>query len=419
MSAKRRIVAADAPLPAVVFGAFDRHNLGDLLLAHVAQALLGDRELVFAGLADRDLRPLGGHRVHALAALAARWRHGPALLWHAGGELLGCRAWQAALMLMDPAEAPAAAAYWQRRAVARTAWARRMLGTGARTPYAVARERFPAAVRIVHAGVGGVALARAPQPVQAELRATLGSADAVAVRDERTLAWMQSQRIAARLVPDPAVLVGELFGRRIAWHAARGEPARLRAAFPRGWIVLQCSADFGDDATLDTLAAALAPAAAAHGLGIVPFLAGTAPWHDDAGVLRRLAARLATRGVHLVESRQLWDLCAVVAGARACVASSLHARLVAAAHARPRITLAPPAREGALKQRAVIGAWDAAPLPGAPMPGVVGVGALAPALDGLLARDTPLRRAADAARAAALAARCRRDLESLLTDADR
>lgn len=295
-----------------------------------------------------------------------------------------------------------------------------MLGTVARTPYAVARERFPAAVRIVHAGVGGVALARAPQAVQAELRATLGSADAVAVRDARTLAWMRSQRIAASLVPDPAVLVAELFGRRIAWHAARGEPARLRAAFPRGWIALQCSAVFGDDATLDTLAAALAPAAAAHGLGIAPFLAGTAPWHDDAGVLRRLAARLATRGVHVVESRQLWDLCAVVAGARACVASSLHARLVAAAHARPRITLAPPARgEGARKQRAVIGAWDAAPLPGGPMQGVVGVGALAPALDGLLAHDTPLRRAADAARAAALVARCRRELEALLADEGR
>lgn len=409
-----------AELPAVVFGAFDRHNLGDLLLAHVAEALLAGRRIVFAGLADRDLRPFGGHRVHALPALAARWQHGPALLWHAGGELLGCRAWQAALMLMDPAEAPAAAAYWRHRPAARAAWARRMLDTGARVPYALARGRFPAAARIVHAGVGGVELARAPAALQAELRSTLADADAVAVRDARTLAWMRAQRLSARLVPDPALLTATLFDRRIARHAARGEPARLRAAFPQGWIALQCSAVFGDDATLDALAAAVAPAARASALGVALLRAGAAPWHDDAAVLRRLAARLGPRGVHVVESLHLWDLCAVVAGARAVAASSLHARLVAAAFARERITLAPPTRgDPAPKHGAVISAWDADDLPGGPMPGVVRVAELAEAMAGALARESPVRRAADRERAAALAAHCRRELDALLDCARR
>lgn len=379
--------------------------------------MLAGRQIVFAGLADRDLRPLGGHRVHALPSLAARWRHGPALLWHAGGELLGCRAWQAALMLMDAAEAPAAAAYWRHRPVARAAWARRVLGTGARVPYAVARDRFPAAVRIVHAGVGGVELARTPPAVQAELRATLTDADAVAVRDARTLAWTRAQRLPARLVPDPARLAATLFARRIASHASRGEPARLRAAFPHGWIALQCSAVFGDDATLEALAAAVAPAAREHALGVALLRAGAAPWHDDPDVLRRLEARLGRRGVHVVESLHLWDLCAVVAGARAVVASSLHLRLVAAAFARARITLAPPGHgDAARKHRAVIAAWDAHELPGGAMPGVVPVPVLAPALAGLLARESPPRRGADRQRAAALAARCRRDLEALRDD---
>ncbi|NWG74557.1 MAG: polysaccharide pyruvyl transferase family protein, partial [Rubrivivax sp.] len=43
-----------APSPVVVFGAFDRHNLGDLLFAHLAQALLPGEELIVAGLASRD-----------------------------------------------------------------------------------------------------------------------------------------------------------------------------------------------------------------------------------------------------------------------------------------------------------------------------------------------------------------------------
>lgn len=154
----------------------------------------------------------------------------------------------------------------------------------------------------------------APPALQVELRSTL--ADAVAVRDARTLAWMRVRHLPAQLVPDPALLVATLFGRRIARHAARGEPAQLRAAFPQGWIALQCSAVFGDDATLDTLAAAIAPAAHANALGVAMLRAGAAPWHDDAGVLHRLAARLGTRGVRVVDSLHLWDLCAVVAGAR-------------------------------------------------------------------------------------------------------
>lgn len=41
----------------IVFGAFDRHNLGDLLFAHVAAALLPrDETVVFAGLAARVTR---------------------------------------------------------------------------------------------------------------------------------------------------------------------------------------------------------------------------------------------------------------------------------------------------------------------------------------------------------------------------
>lgn len=48
--------------PLIFFGAFDRHNLGDLLLGKVAQALRFPRPVVFAGLAARDLTLLGGGR---------------------------------------------------------------------------------------------------------------------------------------------------------------------------------------------------------------------------------------------------------------------------------------------------------------------------------------------------------------------
>ena len=90
--------------PTILLGAFDRHNFGDLLFPHIAAALLPGRRLIFAGLAERDLRPFGGHRTHALARLAAEFGNAPVRLIHVGGEILTCEAWHAALML-QPADA--------------------------------------------------------------------------------------------------------------------------------------------------------------------------------------------------------------------------------------------------------------------------------------------------------------------------
>lgn len=47
-------------IPTLLFGAFDRHNFGDLLFAHIAATLLDGRPLLFAGLLARDLRAHGG-----------------------------------------------------------------------------------------------------------------------------------------------------------------------------------------------------------------------------------------------------------------------------------------------------------------------------------------------------------------------
>ncbi|MGB9129501.1 MAG: polysaccharide pyruvyl transferase family protein, partial [Thiobacillus sp.] len=71
--------------PPVLFGAFDRHNFGDLLFPHLLAALLPGRAFECCGLAERDLRAFGGHRVTPLPAR-------PTQLIHAGGELLTCTA---------------------------------------------------------------------------------------------------------------------------------------------------------------------------------------------------------------------------------------------------------------------------------------------------------------------------------------
>ena len=132
----RRCDAVAASRPLILFGAFDRHNLGDLLLGRIAAELaarrLPGREVRFAGLATTDLRADGGAHVQALAEVAAEWNPAhhegapasapasPPALLQVGGEILGCSAWEAAVMLLDPAgadttvtRAPLTYAAWQ------------------------------------------------------------------------------------------------------------------------------------------------------------------------------------------------------------------------------------------------------------------------------------------------------------------
>jgi hypothetical protein len=329
--------------PVVLFGPFDRHNLGDLLFPHVAAALLPGRTLRFAGLAARDLRPQGGHAVRALAELTADQDERPAALIHVGGEILTCTAWEAAVMLLPPEQVDAAVAYLDARPHAKRRWARALLGVPDRAPYMAARALLPRVTTVVYAAVGGVALDACTPAMRSEVIDKLKGADALAVRDRRTRAHLEAEGVAARLIPDPAVMVAELFGAPIRKHGGAGEPREVLRRFPHGYIAVQLSADFGDDQTLNAVAAQLDAIAPATGLGVVLFRAGAAPWHDDLGCYRRIVSRMRTAAVCVFQSLDIWDICALIAASSVYCGSSLHGRIVATAFARPRVSVRSPA----------------------------------------------------------------------------
>lgn len=359
----------DARPPLILFGAFDRHNLGDLLLGRIAAALAArfapGRPLRWAGLAARDLRAAGGARVRRLEAIADRIRHehrrqparaAPDLL-QVGGEILGCGAWEAAVMLARPAQADALIAAHDRDLEGRDAWARQHLGITRHLPYLAPETLFPAGLRIAHAGTGGVGFAHLPAAWRDEAITALRAAAVLHVRDRDSRRALAAAGIDARLAPDPAVLVARVLGSEIAREAARGEAARVSARFPAGWIAVQLGAESGDDLSLGALAAALDRLQRDSGWGVVLFCAGRAPWHDAPEVLHRLRARLhAPRHCIVTATRHVLQLCALVAGAELCLSTSLHVRIVAGAFARPAASLMQGSAQGE-KVRAYLHTW--------------------------------------------------------------
>lgn len=393
-------VEMSAAIPLILYGAFDRHNFGDLLFAHVAAALLSERNLVFAGVAARDLRRDGGHRVQALADLAARWRDCPVNLIHAGGELLTCDTWEAAVMTLPPQEALDVILRFDGHPREAMEWAQHRLGIAALAPYTVQRALFPQAKAVIYNAVGGVDLATRDPAFRAEVLANLKAADVVGVRDKVTQAQLQASGIPARLMPDPAVLVAELFGEGI--RRRTGKPAEVRRAFPQGYLAVQFSTEFGDDATLQRIAEQLDALASETGFGIAFFRAGAAPWHDDMDCFARTVARMKNRTVRLFTSLDIWDICALIAGSRGYLGSSLHGRIVAMAFGLPRLNLMLAGAHA--KQLAFAATWE-----NPEMVGCVQVQGIAQGMRAALESDAESRRR----KARELATHYRRAFETL------
>lgn len=354
---------APSAIPTILFGAFDRHNFGDLLFPHIVTAALNIKNPVYVGLAARDLRAYGGYRTKALAQLAAGWAEYPVHIIHAGGELLTCGAWEAAVMLLPPERAHDAVARLEADVLGRLDWAHKQLGIPALAPYTLPRRLFPRAATVAYHAVGGVEFDACSPAMRAEVLGNLKAADVVSVRDKHTQSRLTAAGVVVPLAPDPAVMVAELFGTVIEKHAQTGEVAQMRAAFPRGYITVQFSADFDDGVTLSQIADQLDQIATASGCGVVLFRAGAAPWHDDLMCLRRTASYMHTP-VKIFLSLDIWDICAVIAKGCAYAGSSLHGRIVAMAFALPRVNLCHPILGSAYsKQAAFAATWESVDMP--------------------------------------------------------
>ena len=299
--------------PPLFFGAFDRHNFGDILLGHMAVRDAGVAAPRCAGLAERDLSACGGFRVGPVDAITT-----PVTLVHVGGELLDCDAAEAAWMLGD------SALRWPRQA-----------------PYVIPRNQLPRGSRVVFRALGGVGLAHRDKAFRDEVLDALRQADALGVRDRVTQKFLAGEGITAALELDPVTRIATAFGDRIAPATPGDAP----------YLAVQFAAEFGDDRSL----AAIARGLERSGLPVVLFRAGAAPWHDDLAVYARLAQRLRVP-TSLFESLDVWRIAGMIAGSRGFVGSSLHARIVGAAFGRPCLSLERTAGSGT-KLRAYLDTW--------------------------------------------------------------
>ncbi len=327
------LMSARVDNPVILVGAFERHNFGDLLMGRVLAALLRETGMtpLAASILPADLRRMGGPRVHGFGWLAEHLpAHTPMV--HIGGETL--------LMGMETALRLDVPAGIRGKLAADLARMRGVTGLDDRqfaylTPASehIRSVRREWRNRYFHA-LGGHQLHQAEVANILSVARNLAEARWLTVRDRGSAEAMRARGVEGiRVVWDAGVLAGD--------HAVEPWPVDTMAEqVVEPYLLVQMGVGHAGpmkDEWIEQISALRGDFAK-----VIVALAGVAAKHDSPEEARDFAERLRARGVNAEYCPELevGKVIGLIRRAACVLSSSLHFRIVALAHAVPRVSLA-------------------------------------------------------------------------------
>jgi len=296
-----------------LFGAYERHNLGDWLMAWCFEELVDPTPGPWLTMGEAPLDRLGHDRHLGVDA----WRAaGGGSVLHVGGDVLGCDSDTARLFVPADVEADYRSPF----------------------PYLLGADRLGGSDgRRALYGAGASNIDQLDDQAVDVLREVLGDMP-VTVRDQWSLDQLATLGIHADLAP----CVVSLMPRLLAAPTVDDPP-----------LVLQL-ADHVDGALVDAVIQEVADLATSRAWPVVVIVAGLAAGHDSLSGAARHVARLRAAGCRadLMSGVAPLATCATVAGASLVVSSSLHLRILAMAYGVRRMSLA------AVKADRYVSTWD-------------------------------------------------------------
>lgn len=311
---------------AILFGAFERHNFGDLLMGFAFERLLSQKgvKTIHASILDNDLSPYGGTRVHSIFSLLANGMDPDIPILHVGGETGSCTFLEALAC-----DSPTALPFHLKDIISHEV--HQKLGTDRPFPYLTPpKERINQVAktwgnRLFY----GIGLSKLPDDngQKEDLKATLAAARLISFRDANSLSHGRSIGIAqATYAPDIVLSIGQLMP-----VTRPMEPDYLLMHF-KGDYLRRNAAD---------LIQALSQVAPRFNGGLKLGVAGTASYHDsldDYYWFKKLAEE-ADVFIEVLPSVDILTICQQIAKAAAVISTSLHYRIVARAYGVPRLTM--------------------------------------------------------------------------------
>jgi hypothetical protein len=320
----------------ILLGPHDRFNFGDLLFEKIVSKLLMTRknyaesDLIRAGLLNVNMSRFGGHEsiISIKRARDLSRQDGGYHIIYLGGESMGCSFEHGLDMLPNNASRTDA-----------------KLHQVSNCAYLFPKEELVSAntttpvVAVANSVGGKYNVATVPR----DCRLAVETADHVAFRD---LAWNATHRHVAHAQPRPdsAILTSLLFHDTIAQYGNMGQVRHVRNG--TGYLAIQFKETDLYWNRAGMIAKVLDGIYNMTNLTTVFFQAGSVPHHDSLALYQKVSHQMTTP-FFIFTTTHVWSVVALIRYSSAIISTSLHVRIMAFVHARPRVTICTPFKKHA------------------------------------------------------------------------
>ncbi|MBA6225819.1 polysaccharide pyruvyl transferase family protein [Colwellia sp. MB02u-18] len=349
----------------ILYGAFDRHNYGDLLFPLIMERVIKhqfpDKSVVVAGLINSDLSEYGAPKTIAInKALKSSKPDATVIL--AGGDVVACD-WQSAYGYLLPKVIfplyERIACYYFSKVTDKLV--SRIVGLTSILPFNLNRNDLGAARKIIYNSVGATGVSSVTNENEMlSLSKVMNEASFVSVRD--VFSQTQLTRIgysSPKLAPDSATVMSAYISVDELEKKSSWATKNIIEKYIEGYIVFQISEAHihGKEAAF---AMALSNVSRNCKLPIVFIAIGNAAGHNDAVGVHKVSAMLAddvTYETYL--GGNIFDLMNIIRNAACYCGTSLHGLITAMSFGVPRVALLPNLR----KQINYMQTWDLPHMP--------------------------------------------------------
>jgi hypothetical protein len=309
----------------VLFGAFERHNFGDLLMGYVFERLLGGYGLkvVYASILENDLRNYGGNKVYSIVDLIGAGLDARTPILHVGGEVVPCSFVDSLL-----ADSPLVLDQYRTDVVNKLL---KMIDINRPYPYLTPPVELLGGKPVAWGNRIFYGAGFTCNDVNAEIadlvQKTFNGSLYAGFRDHQSLRnALRSGVENARFSPDIVLYISKLLERDGDYGA--------------GYLLLHFNAHFLQCYD-EILVVQLKVISGTWSGSIKVALAGTILGADSVGAIKRFIDLAANRGlsIEFLPSMNIFDICRQISEAKIVVSTSLHYRIVAKSYGIPRISM--------------------------------------------------------------------------------
>ncbi|WP_426369349.1 polysaccharide pyruvyl transferase family protein [Pseudocolwellia sp. HL-MZ7] len=354
----------------ILYGAFDRHNYGDLLFPLIMERVINDlhpkKKVLIAGLINSNLSKYGARKTITIKK-ALKMSKNDATLILAGGDVVACD-WQSAYGYLLPKSLfplyeRIACYYFPKFTQYITS---RLVGLTSDLPFNLSRNDMGTSRKVIYNSVGatGVSNVTKEQDVNA-LCELMNETDFVSVRDK--FSQSQLERVGCstpNLAPDSATIMSSYITIDELEQKSSFATKDLIETHIEGYIVFQISQGHvrGKE---KAFAEALSQTSKAFNLPIVFIAIGNAAGHNDVTGVHKVAS-LLTKGTTYSTylDGNIFDLMNIIRNASCYCGTSLHGLITSMSFSVPRVALLPTLR----KQINYMNTWDLPHMPKGVMP---------------------------------------------------